>query len=74
MSSEVGDLTGRQGYGGCSVAKLCLTLCDPMGCSTPGFPVLHYLPELAQIHQMGDVAQSPPLLPSSPSLLAFNFS
>ena len=28
----------------------CPTLCNPMGCSTPGFPVLHYLPELAQIH------------------------
>ena len=28
----------------CSVAKLCLTLCNPMDCSTPGFPVLHYLP------------------------------
>ena len=26
----------------CSVAKLCVTLCDPMDCSTPGFPVLHY--------------------------------
>ena len=26
----------------CSVAQLCLTLCDPMDCSTPGFPVLHY--------------------------------
>ena len=25
-----------------SVAQLCLTLCDPMDCSTPGFPVLHY--------------------------------
>ena len=25
-------------------------LCDPMDCSTPGFPVLHHLPELAQIH------------------------
>ena len=34
----------------CSVAKLCLTLCDPMDCSTPDFPVLHYLPEFAQIH------------------------
>ena len=34
----------------CSVAKLCLTLCDPMDCSTPGFPVLHYLPEFAQTH------------------------
>ena len=24
--------------------------CDPMDCSTPGFPVLHHLPELAQTH------------------------
>ena len=30
----------------CSVTKLCLILCDPMDCSTPGFPVLHQLPEL----------------------------
>ena len=28
----------------CSVTKLCLTLCDPMDCSMPGFPVLHHLP------------------------------
>ena len=34
----------------CSVAQSCLTLCDPMDCSTPGFPVLHHLPELAQTH------------------------
>ena len=27
----------------CSVAKLSSTLCDPMDCSTPGFPVLHHL-------------------------------
>ena len=27
-----------------SVAKSCLTLCDPMDCSSPGFLVLHYLP------------------------------
>ena len=33
-----------------SVAKLCLTLCDPMDCSTPDFPVFHYLLELAQTH------------------------
>ena len=31
-----------------SVTQLCLTLCDPMDCSTPGFPVRHQLPELAQ--------------------------
>ena len=32
----------------CSVAKSCLTLCNPVDCSTLGFPVLHYLPEFAQ--------------------------
>ena len=32
----------------CSVAKSCLTLCEPMDCSMPGFPVLHHLPEFAQ--------------------------
>ena len=26
----------------CSVAQSCRTLCDPMDCSTPGFPVLHH--------------------------------
>ena len=33
-----------------------LTLCDPMDCSTPGFPVLHYLREFVQIqvHWVGD--------------------
>ena len=33
-----------------SVAQSCLTLCYPMDCSTPGFPVHHQLPELAQTH------------------------
>ena len=33
-----------------SVAQSCLTLCDPMDCSTPGFPVHHHLLELAQTH------------------------
>ena len=33
-----------------SVAQSRLTLCDPMYCSMPGFPVLHHLPELAQTH------------------------
>ena len=32
----------------CSVAKSCLILCDLMDCSTPGFPVLHYLLAFAQ--------------------------
>ena len=34
----------------CPVAKSCWTFHDPMDCSMPGFPVLHYLPEFAQIH------------------------
>ena len=38
------------GYCCCSVTKSCLTLCDPMDCSTPGSTVLHYLLKFAQIH------------------------
>ena len=30
--------------------KSCRTFCDPVDCSTSGFPVLQYLPEFAQIH------------------------
>ena len=59
----------------CSVAKSCLTLCDPMDCSTAGFPVFHYPLELAQthVHQVSDAIQpSHPL--SSPSPPAFNLS
>ena len=33
-----------------SLAQSCLTLCDPMGCSMPDFPVHHQLPGLAQTH------------------------
>ena len=32
----------------CSAAQSCLTLCDPMDCSPPGFSLLHYLLEFAQ--------------------------
>ena len=32
----------------CSVTQSCLTLCDPMDCTTQSFLVLHYLPEFAQ--------------------------
>ena len=34
----------------CSITKSCPALCDPMDCSTPGFPALHYLSEFAQTH------------------------
>ena len=33
-----------------SVTQLCLTLCKPMDCSTPGLPVHHQLPEFTQTH------------------------
>ena len=33
-----------------SVAQSCLTLCNPMNCSTPGVPVHHQLPEFTQTH------------------------
>ena len=58
-----------------SVAQSCLTLCYPMDCSTPGFPVQHQLLELAQTHvrRVCDAIQpSHPL--SSPSLPGFNLS
>ena len=57
------------------VSQSCLTLCDPVDCSTPGFPVHHQLSELAQthVHRVGDAIQpSHPL--SSPSPPAFNLS
>ena len=57
-----------------SVAQSCLTVCDPMDISTPGFPVHHQLLELTQtyVHWVGDAIQpSCPL--SSPSPPAFNF-
>ena len=40
-----------------SVAQSCPTLCDPMNHSTPGLPVHHQLPELAQahVHQISDI-------------------
>ena len=51
-----------------SVAKSCPTLCTPMNCSTPGFPMLHHPPKFAQthVHWVSDVIQpSHPLSPTS---------
>ena len=59
----------------CSVTKSCTTLCRPVDCNTPGFPVLHYLSEFAQIHVhwVSDptIQPSHPLLPAS---FAFSLS
>ena len=57
-----------------SVAQPCLTLGNPMDCSTPGLPVHHQIPESTQIHVcwVGDAIQpSHLLLNPSP---AFNLS
>ena len=58
-----------------SVTQSCPILCDPMDCNTPGLPVHHQLPELAQthVHWVGDAIQpSHPLLSLSPPV--FNLS
>ena len=58
-----------------SVTQSCLTFCEPMDCSMPGFPVHHQLPELAQthVHRVDDaILPSHPL--SSPSPPTFNLS
>ena len=60
MQSQGRGLKGQgQGAQFSSVALSCLTLCDPMGFSMPGFPVLHHLPELVQthVHWVGDAIQ-----------------
>ena len=58
-----------------SVTQSCLTLCDPMNCSTPGLPVHHQLPEFTQtlIYWVGDAIQPSHSL-SSPSPSALNLS
>ena len=59
----------------CSVTQSCPTLCEPMDCSTPGFPVHHQLPELTQthVHRVSDAIQpSHPLLPPSPPALSLS--
>ena len=50
------------------VAQSCLTVCDPVDCSTPGFPVLDHLPEFARahVHWVSDAIQASCLLSSVP--------
>ena len=65
----------------CAVTQSCPTLCNPMDCSTPGFPGLNRLPGFAQapVHWVGDAIQpshslsspSPPVLRSSCALFLF---
>ena len=53
----------------CPVSQSCLTLCDPMDCSTPGLLVPHHLPEFAKVrvHFISDAIQ-----PSHPLTLSFS--
>ena len=52
-----------------SVAQLCLTLCDPVDCSTLGFPVHHQLPKPTQTHVLMAVMPSNHLILCPPLLL-----
>ena len=71
LESSPGELSHTQQtqnpiYKCYSVTQSCLTLCDPTDCSTPGFSVLHHLPEFAQthVHWVDDAIQpSHPLSP-----------
>ena len=75
LHAQVTSSHSKTSYCSCSVVKSHPTLCNPMDCSTPGFPVLHYLPEFAQthVHRVSDAIQpSYPLSP--PSLPVFNLS
>ena len=52
-----------------SVAQSCPTLCDPMNCSTPGFPVHHQLPGLLKLMSITSVMPSSHLILCCPLLL-----
>ena len=70
---SIGDFI--QSYQFSSVVQSCLTLCNPIDCSTPGLPVYYQLPELAQthVHWVSDAIQPSHSQPS-PSLPGFNLS
>ena len=74
-SIAVGCVGSMVGFSFSSVTQSCPTLCDPMDCSMPGFPVHHQLLELAQthVHRVSDAIQ--PYHPLSfPSPPAFSLS
>ena len=69
------SLSNFEGYQFSSVAQSCMTLYDPMDCSTSGFPVHHEFPEFAQtyVNWIGDAIEPPHPL-SSPSPPTFSLS
>ena len=68
-TSHASILSNTLGCQFSSVAQSHSTLCNPMDCSIPGFPVHHQLPEHAQthVHRVGDATQ--PLILCRPLLL-----
>ena len=60
--------------GCCWVTHLCLTLCDPMDCSTPGFPVLYHVLGFAQTHVLWVSDAIQPSYPLWSPSHAFNLS
>ena len=53
----------------CSVSQSRQSLCDPMDCSMPGFPVYHHLLDLAQTHVIELVMPSNHLILCHPLLI-----
>ena len=65
LASSVGTLSHSSHWvspsillSSCSVAKSCPTLCYPINCSMPGFPVLHNLPSLFKFMSIESVMPS----------------
>ena len=72
LHPELCQVNGNRSVQLSSVAQSCLTLCDPMDCSTPGLPVHHQLQEFTQthVHRVGDAIQ-PSVIPFSSQLQSF---
>ena len=58
----------------CSVTNLCLTVCNPIKCSTPGFPVLHYLPVCSDSYALSVMLSNHLILCPPPSPPVLNLS
>ena len=57
-----------------TIVQSCLTLCNPMNCSTAGFPVLHSFPESIQLMSVESVIPSNLSSSVTPLLPALNLS
>ena len=62
VQTFVGKMTSVFNLLSHSVTQSCLTLSNPMDCSTPGFPVLHHLPELVSVMPSNHLILCHPLL------------